>query len=141
MTRRRRTEVLIEGDPTLRVRLAREVRDRHQVEILEPASPGLVMLKMRESARRGLFYLGEMTTTEAKVRVAGAVGLGIIAGDEPEAALDLAIIDAACVAALPLTAGWDAVLEAADEARRREAGLEAASVLQTRVDFQIMDTE
>ena len=99
------------------------------------------MLKMRESSRRGLFYLGEMTTTEAKVRVEGAVGLGILAGDKADAAVDLAIIDAAFKANLPLTAGWETRLSTAEEVRRRQTGVEAAAILETRVDFQTMDTE
>ena len=97
------------------------------------------MVKARETAKNGLFYMGELLVTEAKVQIEGRIGIGIIAGDEPEAARELAVIDAALNAGLEESLGWDAISskEEADD-RAREAA-EAARVARTRVVFESMD--
>jgi alpha-D-ribose 1-methylphosphonate 5-triphosphate synthase subunit PhnG len=97
------------------------------------------MIKARETAKNGLFYIGELLVTEAKVQVEGRIGIGIIAGDEPEAARDLAIIDAAFNAGLEEASGWDErLLEEEARMLRREMD-EAARVGRTRVVFESMD--
>ncbi len=58
------------------------------------------MIKMRETAKRELFYLGEVLVTEAKVSINGTLGMGIVVGDNEELALNLAIIDCATNAIL-----------------------------------------
>jgi alpha-D-ribose 1-methylphosphonate 5-triphosphate synthase subunit PhnG len=141
MNRRRRTYILIEGDPALRSRLAREITDNHECIELDPPNHGLTMIKMRESARRTLFYLGEMLVTEAKVQVGAYVGLGLISGDRPKAAGDLAIIDAAYKAGLDETVGWEKRLLAEEERIEMRRSQEDASILETRVRFETMDVD
>ena len=99
------------------------------------------MLKLRETARKSLFYLGELLVTESKVQIAGSIGIGILAGDNPEAARDLAVIDAAYNAALAETTAWESLLLEEDE-RIAEREEEAARlVARTRVAFESMDAE
>lgn len=138
MNRRRRTEILINGSRDIAARLAREILDRYEVRTVEEPNGGLVMLKVRETARKRLFYLGEVLVTECKVRLGGKIGLGIVAGDDPELAYHLAVIDAACKAGVRETEGWNAVLE--DEAENIAARRAAfdRGVLRTRVNFEIM---
>lgn len=141
MTRRRRTQILVENGDALRTALAGEVRAAHEVIEIEPAHEALVMMQMRESAARSRFYIGELLVTEAKVQIGEAIGLGIMAGTDEQAAHDLAIIDAAYNAGLPLTAAWSqrlAEAEAELAASRRD---EDATVLQTRVRFDTMEAE
>ncbi len=97
------------------------------------------MVQLRESAKRTRFHLGEVTVTEAKVRIGGTLGLGILAGDDSEAALDLAVIDAAYNAQIAETSGWDAQLAAADEAIARSQAEHDAVLLTTRVSFETME--
>lgn len=97
------------------------------------------MVKSRETAKNSLYYMGELLVTEAKVQVEGHIGLGIIAGDEPEAALELAIIDAAFNAGLEELAAWEPkLLEEEARISQRERN-EAARVERTRVAFESMD--
>jgi alpha-D-ribose 1-methylphosphonate 5-triphosphate synthase subunit PhnG len=141
MNRKRRTTILIDGNPELRAQFAAQVRDHHPVSIVSEPILGLVMTRMRDTAREAQFYLGELLVTEAKVRVAGTIGIGMIAGDQAEAAVDLAVIDAAYNGRLPLRDTWRTRLEKEERRiaeRRRE---EEARVLETRVDFQTMDVE
>ena len=141
MTRKRRTRTLVEGDPTFRHRLAAEVRAVHDVIELEAPNNGLVMIRMRETARKSVFYLGELLVTEAKVQIGGTIGLGIIAGDAHEAALDLAVIDAAWNARLPETQGWISLLEAEEARLGSEQAREETRLLETRVRFETMDVD
>ena len=62
------------------------------------------------------------SVTEAKVQIEGRIGIGIIAGDEPEAARDLAIMTRPTTPA-SRAPGWERKL-IAEEARmtRRETG-------------------
>jgi alpha-D-ribose 1-methylphosphonate 5-triphosphate synthase subunit PhnG len=78
--------------------------------------------------------------SEAKVRVEGTAGLGLIQGRDLEAATDLAVIDAALAAELPLTAGWDFRLEAAEAELEALLDQEQAVLAQTRVEFETLDT-
>lgn len=141
MTRRQRTRILVEGSDEFRLSLCREIESRHRVIELEAPNDGLVMVRMREPARRSRFFLGEVLVTESKVQIEGTVGLGIIAGDHPEAALQLAIIDAACNAGLPETAGWDARLHAEASRIAQLRSVESTRLMETRVSFDTMDVD
>ena len=140
MTRKRRTRILVLGDPQLRRELAEAVRAGHAVEATLPPRVGLVLVTVRESARRRRFHLGEVLVSEAKVRVEGTAGLGLIQGRDLDAATDLAIVDAALAAGLPLTAGWEFRFEAAEAELEARLDREQAVLAQTRVEFETLDT-
>jgi alpha-D-ribose 1-methylphosphonate 5-triphosphate synthase subunit PhnG len=97
------------------------------------------MLKMRETARNGLFYMGELFITEAKVSIEGSIGLGMIAGDDREAARELAIVDAAYNAGLAESGEWERLLVEEEANIARREAVEAARVARTRVTFDSMD--
>ena len=139
MERSRRTRILIEGSPELRIELSRRVAERRSIAVVDEPRGGLSMIKMRETAKNGLFFIGELLVTEAKVQIEGRIGIGIIAGDEPDAARHLAIVDAAYNAGLAETGEWESLLveeEARIEGRERA---EAARVARTKVAFESMD--
>lgn len=138
MDRARRTRILIEGSSELRRELSALITSRRPVLAVDEPRGGLVMVKARETAKNGLFYIGELLVTEAKVQVEGRIGLGIIAGDDPEAARELAIIDAACNAALEESAGWDALLIEEERMIALREATEAARIA-TKVAFESMD--
>ena len=139
MTRKRRTRILVLGEPSLKKALADEVRALVAVDQSSTPRVALVLATVRESARRSLFHLGEVLVTEAKVRVSGVPGLGLIQGRDLEAALDLAVIDAAFNAALPLVSGWTTRLEQEEASLERRLDREQASLAATRVDFETLD--
>lgn len=137
--RARRTKILIEGSPELRRELARRVEERRAVLVVDDPRGALVMVKARESAKNSLFYIGELLVTEAKVQVEGCIGIGIIAGDESEAARDLAIIDAAFNAALEESSMWEPLLLEEEARIHSRMADEAARIALTRVAFESMD--
>lgn len=141
MNRKQRTEILTTGDPELAASLASDILNHYQVDLIEEPNHGLVMVKVRETAQQSLFYLGEVLVTECKVRTNGAIGIGIVKGDQPELSYRLAVIDAAYAAGLEETAAWTAPL--LEEHERIQAVRLAGhmQVMKTRVDFETMDTD
>jgi len=140
VTRKRRTRVLVAGDPSMRRTLAQEVRDAAKVEVLSSPRVALIQVTVRESARRSLFHLGEVLVSEAKVLVDGHVGLGLLLGRDLEAALELALIDAAWSAAHPVTVSWSARIEAEETRLEAELDREQASLAATAVEFETLDS-
>ena len=138
MNRRRRTRILVLSG-ALRRDWAAAIRQTRRVEILEPPRAGLVMAQVRESARKMVFALGEVLVTEAKARVDGRVGLGLVRGWDEAAAEDLAVIDAACRAATAAEERWSDRLVEAEAALEAELAAERRRLEATRVDFQTMD--
>lgn len=141
MKRKERTQVLVEGDRDLLDGIAREVERAYDVEVVREPVEELVMLKMRESARRSQFYLGEALMTSCVVRIGEAYGYGMVLGEDRKKAFDLAIVDAAYALDDPaddLRAHDERIAEeqeriAAQKRLRNEA------VLRTQVDFSTME--
>ncbi|MDR9390714.1 MAG: phosphonate C-P lyase system protein PhnG [Trueperaceae bacterium] len=138
--RRERTRVLVEGDPALRRAFADEIRAAYATEE-PPATRGLAMIDLRETAQRTRFLMGEVLIQEATARVAGTLGRGLIRGDDPAAATDLAVVDAALRAGLPETASWAARLRAEDARLAARRAAEAAVLRRTKVRFDVMQEE
>jgi alpha-D-ribose 1-methylphosphonate 5-triphosphate synthase subunit PhnG len=136
--RKRRTYILVQGNEQLRRELAREITAVYPVREIEAPHNGLVMMKMRETAHNSLFYLGELLVSEAKVAVNETFGLGVIAGNHPEAARDLAVIDAACNAHLPETFAWEDRLLDAEKTILARRAVADAKIVQTLVSFETM---
>ncbi|MFW6030255.1 MAG: phosphonate C-P lyase system protein PhnG, partial [Halanaerobiales bacterium] len=94
MNRKRRTKVLIEGNFSLIKPIIDKIKEEEKIYTIEEPNTGLVMVKMRDSAKKQLFYLGEVLVTEAKVKIENSIGLGIVKGNNKGLAYDMAIIDA-----------------------------------------------
>ncbi|MCX7655603.1 MAG: phosphonate C-P lyase system protein PhnG [Treponemataceae bacterium] len=144
MNRRRRTWIIGKSGPLFAKNLADSIRQRYAITIIQMPQDVLVMLKMRESARNSLFYLGELMVTEARVAIHNHVGIGIVQQDDGEQAhqfaLDAAIIDAAYMAHLEETHAWEDLLRTEEERILRTQQLELQRINQSTVNFETMDT-
>ncbi|MFJ5771028.1 phosphonate C-P lyase system protein PhnG [Psychrobacillus sp. NPDC093180] len=139
MKRRRRMEILIQENGQLAKKLSATIIDAYECkEILEPQY-GLTMIKMRESAKKSLFYIGEVLITEAKVEINNCIGIGIVVGMEEELAKQLAIIDAAYKAELPETITWRGLLIEAEKQNTKERAKKQAELFKTKVSFETME--
>ncbi len=139
MNRKMRTEILLKGSVELAAKLAGEIQAKYDIKIIAEPNLGLAMLKVRETAQRTLFYLGEVLITECKVLINGHLGIGMIKGDEQEFAYYLAIIDAAYNAELPETKVWTRIFRQED-AKIKKLDIDFKNkVIQTKVNFQTMD--
>ncbi|MGF7058766.1 phosphonate C-P lyase system protein PhnG [Brassicibacter mesophilus] len=139
MKKRRRTEILVRGSIDIAKKLAEEIINNYNVKIIEEPNSGLVMIKMRETAKKNLFYLGEMFVTEAKVQVENNLGIGIVYGNNQELVYYLAIIDAAYNGSLKETENWSDILINEENNIRIQRDRYQAKVMKTKVSFETMD--
>lgn len=123
MERKVRTRILVEGDRTVLDQLAREIEQMHDVALVKEPTEELVMLRVRESAQRSQFYLGEALMTSCVVRIGSAYGYGMVMGEDHDKAFDLAVVDAAYTLdpASCENAGWNARLAESDEHIRQRS--------------------
>ncbi|MGI6033671.1 MAG: phosphonate C-P lyase system protein PhnG [Coriobacteriales bacterium] len=140
ISRRRRTEALIESDRSVALELASRVAEELDVAEVTHPHQGLVMCEVRETARNSRFNLGEALMTESRVRIGETEGLGVVLGSDDELARALAIIDAAfgvepAPTCLP---GIETSIEnaAAEVSSRREREWKALAA--SRVSFDTM---
>ncbi|MDQ0206973.1 phosphonate C-P lyase system protein PhnG [Alkalicoccobacillus murimartini] len=139
MKRHMRTKILVESGPALAAQLADEVIAGYSVVEMVAPRQGLTMVKMRETAKKSLFFIGEALITEAMVEIDGHVGMGMIVGMDEERARHLAIIDAAYQAELPETKQWTNWLLAAQDELNAKQAKEHAQLMKTKVSFDTMD--
>ena len=111
MNRKRRTEILIKGSIEIAKKLSSQIEEKYIVKIIEEPNYGLVMVKVREGAKKTLFYIGEVLVTEAKILINGKLGIGIVTGNNTELAFCLGVIDATYNASLEETKVWEEILE------------------------------
>lgn len=72
---------------------AQEIKDTCEIQILKQPQKTLVMVKVRESVKKSLFYLGEILATECMVTVNGKKGANVMAGDDFDKCISAAVID------------------------------------------------
>ena len=139
MNRRRRTEIFIQGNPNLAKDFAERIMKRYACNEISTPQYGSTMMKMRETAKNSLFYIGEVLITEAKVEINREIGIGIVIGMKDDLAKNLAIIDAAYKANLPETKEWEEELFKVEETIHKEKIQKQAEILKTKVNFETMD--
>lgn len=139
MKRKRRTEILIRGNKKLSNILREEIESKYKITVINEPNYGLVMIKTRESAQNTLFYLGETLVTEATVYVNGKIGLGIVQGDEPELAYNLAVIDGAYNVNAIETEKWKKLLIEEEKEIEKLDKIKNNKILETKVKFETMD--
>lgn len=139
MKRRRRTEILINGSQKRTEDMVHVINEHYQVKVIQEPESGLVMVKVRETSQNSLFYPGEVLVTECKVQIKGTIGIGIVTGDQPELAYNLAVIDAAFEANLPETFAWVRLLENEEKLILEQRATANHAILKTKVDFETMD--
>lgn len=140
VTRRARTEVLVESGPALAHELAGLIEAACPVRVVVPPRQGLVMNQVRETARMSRFYLGEALMSECRVRIGDAEGIGVVLGADGAFARSLAVIDAAYAAdpaPEPLTE-VDERIQTAGRVLERKRAAAAARIQRSRVDFDEM---
>ena len=141
MNRRRRTAILIDGSPSFAKSLALEIERNYAIQILSEPQHALTMIKLRETAKNSLFYLGEVLVTETKVQINNQLGIGIVMGNEEELSYELAVIDAAYQGKLEETKNWTLLFEVEEKRIHKNKVKREKSILKTKVDFEMMDVQ
>ena len=154
LSRKRRTRILVDGDPAVGQRMCAEIESLCKVNLIKGPHEVLVMNKVRESAKNSLFYLGEALLTECKVSLTvkdgndddtneSGIGIGLILGGERDRAYELAVIDAAFGLDEALPGHAERIEILINEEKRLEDVREKdrERLAATRVDFSTMITD
>ena len=139
MNRRKRTKILIDGSRSFAKELACEIERNYDVHTLSEPQHALTMIKMRETAKKSLYYLGEVLVTETKVQINNAFGIGIVVGNEEELSYQLAVIDAAYKGNLKETKNWTLLFEEEEKRILENKEKREAALLKTKVNFEMMN--
>jgi alpha-D-ribose 1-methylphosphonate 5-triphosphate synthase subunit PhnG len=121
--------------------LVSRLEDSHAIEIQKAPSVCLTMIPAEDSLEKQKFFLGEALATECEVLVDGLHGFGLCLGDEPVRAYCIAVIDALLHGGRPAPAEVSALIREQGEAVARRDKNEYDLVLQTQVDFKLMEEE
>lgn len=139
MDRKRRTKIFIDfANEEVRA-MAEELKNKYEVDLIQEPTEGLTMIKVRETAKNTLFYMGEVLVTECKVRLGGVLGIGIVKGKNEDLSEALAIVDAAFEAKLPETANWIRIFEQVEQRALDDLKVERSLIARTKVDFEMMN--
>lgn len=137
LNRRRWTELLIRYGNKEAIDFYHTFKDKVDLEVVSEPTDGVVMLKVRESAQQSLFYMGEVTVSETKMRVNGKLGLGIVHGNR-ELSEALAFIDGCYQAGVHMEALNDICVQLM-HVEEAYIAQKTAEILKTKVDFETMD--
>ncbi|RHW35918.1 phosphonate C-P lyase system protein PhnG [Lysinibacillus yapensis] len=138
MKRNLRTKLLIEIGRHEAIQFAKQILNTYQVEEIQPPKLGLTMIKIRESAKQSLFYIGEVLITETKVKIQASFGIGIVIEEDEDLSRALAIIDAVYKENLPEAAILDKELEELEVKYHQKQEQMKCSVERTKVNFETM---
>lgn len=139
MNRKRRTKIFIDYANKEVIDMSNEIKGKYDVEIIQEPHEGLTMIKVRETAKNTLFYLGEMLITETKVRINDSVGVGVVKGTNPDLSLSLAIADAAYKEDIEELGKWNEIFLDCEKKGKEKLKEKRSILARTKVDFEMMD--
>lgn len=139
MKKSRLTKILVEGRPEFLSKWAKMLEEITDVQIVRAPSTGLVMLKARDSVSKQPFYMGEVLVTECSVSIDNHIGMGVIMGEDPTRSYQIAVVDAALNASLPITSLLLTELATEEEFIQQRISEEAARIATTKVQFDTME--
>lgn len=103
------------------IALAEIVTNKHTVVTVKKPTKTLVMVKMKEPVAEAEFFLGEILSCEAFVKIGDVQGMAVTAGDDFDKVFSMAVIDASCNAGVEETSIiYEQLSELALEINRRE---------------------
>ena len=120
-------------------RLISELERSYSVTVRRSPSVCLTMIPAEDSLEQQKFYLGEALTTECEVVVDGLPGYGLCLGDEPVRSYCLAVVDALFHLDRPAPDAIQEFLRAQGKIVNRRDQDEFDLILQTQVDFKLME--
>lgn len=138
MTKQEISSILAGASREQLQRISGKIQENHRIEIVKQPKKTLVMVQVRESIQKSLFYLGEVLACECMVQVDEKRGFSVLAGDDFDKVLAAAIIDGAlntnCV-----ESGWilGELLALKERQEKKRARLNA-QILKSKVNFNVM---
>lgn len=121
--------------------LVLRLEESHRVEVRKNPSVCLAMIPAEDSLEGQKFFLGEALSIECEVTVDEYHGFGLCLGDEPVRVYCIAVVDALLHGGGPAVPEIDAFLREQGEIVKRRDQDEYNMVLQTQVDFKLMEAQ
>jgi len=118
-----------------------ELEKSHSIVVRKDPSVCLTMIPAKDSLEQQKFFLGEALTTECEVTVDGMSGFGLCLGDEPVRAYCIAVVDALLHGGAALVPELNSFLREQGRLVARRDKDEYDLILQTQVDFKLMEEE
>lgn len=139
MTKRELSAILAKASTEETAELAGKIKRECEIKMLKEPQKTLVMVKVRESVKNSLFYLGEILATECMVTVNGVRGMTVIAGDDFKKAVDAAVIDGYlnCVGETKASVVIDKIRELGRKQAEGRAALNR-QLRKSKVNFNVM---
>ncbi|MCE4956017.1 phosphonate C-P lyase system protein PhnG [Macrococcus caseolyticus] len=137
MNRKRWTELFIRYGNQEAIDFYHTFHASQDVEMVSYPTDGVVMLKVRETALESLFYMGEVTISETKMRVNGKLGLGIVHGHH-DLSVALAFIDGCYQSGVLMDELQDVLTQLAMK-EQLVIQEKTQEIMKTKVDFETMD--
>lgn len=119
--------------------LAQPILQRYTVNVIRKPAKTLVMVRMRETVAKAVFYLGELLACEALVELDGKKGFALMAGDDTQKVFCAAVLDAVCKTELPEKEAVIQALEAEEKAIAAKKEQEIKKHAASRVQFHTLD--
>lgn len=138
MTKKEISSILSQASTAEVAVIAQPLKARYKTGIIKGPIKSLVMVQVRESIKRSLFYLGEVLVTECIVDMEGTSGASVVKGDCFDKALDMAIIDAAMNKQVEECEDITARLSALHEKQKKSRARRNGEILKSRVNFNVM---
>lgn len=139
MDRKRRTKIFIDYASEETGILTNEIEENYEIEMIQEPTEGLTMIKVRETAKNTLFYLGEVLITECKVRINDQIGLGVVTGNNKKLSYNLAVLDAAYELNLPILKEWEEIFLNCEKKGIEDLKRKRNIIAKTKVDFETMN--
>ena len=144
MTKHQMSVILARATSREIIEIAETVRKNHTVEMVKAPQKTLVMVKVRESIKQSLFYLGEVLASECMIAVDGVKGSSVMAGDDFEKVTAAAILDGL----MNLPADTDLIRQEQDavvrtltrlkEQQEKDRARLNGQLLKSKVNFNVM---
>lgn len=136
----RRTELLAHADAESLCRLAEVcLQGAEDPLVVHGPELGVVVLQVREPVEEIRFQLAEVLATEVEVVHRDRAGWALRLGDQPEAALAAALLDAEVLADGPAAAAVEKLCDLVERERQRQRAEEWSALAATVVDFEEME--
>jgi len=134
-----RDYVLCEGALDRLIHLVERLEPQYEIAITSSPAICLTMLKAEDSVEHQPFFLGEALTTECEVAIQGITGFGVVLEDQPQRAYCLAVIDALEKIRDHNWPEIEAFLQTEYKLLQELEAAEANRILQSTVDFKLME--
>lgn len=138
MTKKEMSSVLSQASAHEVASIAQPLKTKYRTGIIKGPIKSLVMVQVRESIKRSLFYLGEVLVTECIVDMEGTSGASVVKGDCFEKALNIAIIDAAINKQVEEYEEIECQITALGEFQKKSRAKRNGEILKSRVNFNVM---